>query len=161
VVGFAVKVTIVGAPGGGPAVTVTNALWFVLPPAPVATSVYDVLSVGETVTDPDAGWFPVTPEMVTDVAPVVAQVRVALCPAWILAGFAVKLVICGKELLPVRGTPPGGTGNTTWLPPHAVRVAAIRMIANDETKNLVRSIEPVDPEYLQALEEVLSCRSWL
>jgi hypothetical protein len=42
--------------------------------------VYDVLSAGETDIEPDADRFPVTPEIVTDVAPVVAHDNVALCP---------------------------------------------------------------------------------
>jgi hypothetical protein len=56
------------------------------------------------------------------------------------AGDAVNAVICGKELPPVPGTPPGGTGNTTWLPPQATRVAAMTRIANDAARSLVRSI---------------------
>jgi hypothetical protein len=99
--------------------------------------------------DPDAGWFPVMPEIVTDVAPLVAHVNVVLCPTWMLAGAAVNVVICGNELLPDRGTPPGGTGKTSWLPPHAARVAATTMIAKEKTSGLIRSIEPVNPEYLQ------------
>lgn len=70
----------VGAAAGAPAVTVTKALWFVLPLDEVATSVYDVLSAGDTLTEPEVGSVPLTPAIVTDVAPVVAHVRVELCP---------------------------------------------------------------------------------
>jgi hypothetical protein len=77
VVGSAAKATIVGAPGGGPAVTVTKALRFVLPPGPVAIKVYDVLSAGETLTDPEVDIVPEMPEIETAVAPEVVHARVA------------------------------------------------------------------------------------
>jgi hypothetical protein len=72
-----------------------------------------VVLVGETVAVPDNAVPPVTDgEMLKDVAFVVAQVSVELCPAAILVALAVKVTV--------------GAGLLGWVgvedpPPHAIR----------------------------------------
>jgi hypothetical protein len=105
--GFAVNELITGAAAGGLGETVTAAVAVVVPPGPVAVRVYDVLSVGFTVTDPETGKVPVMPEMLTDVAFVVAQLKVALSPITMFAGFTVKLVTTGTGVItPPPSSPP-------------------------------------------------------
>lgn len=97
--GLAVNEVITGAEAGCFADTVTVADAVAVPPGPVAVNVYDVLSVGFTVTDPETGKLPWILEILTDVAFVVAQLRVTLSPMTMLVGFAVKLVITGTEVV--------------------------------------------------------------
>ena len=84
VVGLAVKVAL----GGVETVTVT--CFVTVPPAPVAVSVYVVVTEGETPTDPLAGSLPTPLSIVTLVAFVVDHVSVALCPGWMEVGLAEK-----------------------------------------------------------------------
>ena len=61
-----------------------------LPPLPVAVAVYVVLLPGVTDTDPDGPTTPTPGSMSTDVALVVDQERLELCPAAMLLGVALN-----------------------------------------------------------------------
>lgn len=93
---------ICGAGGGGGGVTCTVAVCGeLLPPAPVATAEYMVVCVGESVTVPDAWALVVTVRVedpaaaviVTDVAFVLCQLSVTLCPVSIDAGLTTRLMV--------------------------------------------------------------------
>ena len=59
-----------------------------------------VLALGVTVTLPDVATVPMPLSMDTAEALVVDQVKVAVCPALMLAGLAEKLMVGGGVLLP-------------------------------------------------------------
>jgi len=80
--------------------TATITLPFAVPPGPEAEMANVVVELTGTIAEPDAGSGPVSSwridgEIVTDVAFVVAQVSVVVCPAFTAAGVAVNCVICG------------------------------------------------------------------
>lgn len=129
--GSAVNDVITGSGAGGAGVTVTAATAVAVPPEPVAVNVYEVLSDGDTCTEPDAGWSPFTPLMFTFVALVVAQVSVTAWPTTTEDGFAVNEVMVGAD---DPGSPPG-------LPfpfkesrdephPAPIRTVAMQMVKN-------------------------------
>lgn len=95
VVGFAVKLVMVGAVVGEPTVTVVVAV--VVPVALVAESVNVVVAFTVTGALPvvSAVWFPTPLLMVSEVAPLTLQESVALPPAETVAGLAVKLAMTG------------------------------------------------------------------
>ena len=72
-----------------------------LPPGPVAVSEYVVVALTGTVAEPVVGRGPESSPtwsvgvMVIEVALVVAQVSVVVCPALTAVGFAANCVICG------------------------------------------------------------------
>ena len=82
--------------------TETFAVAVEVPPGPVAVRVYVVVAEGETETLPDVGCDPMPLSMVTDVALVVLHVNVELCPAVMLAGFAVKLIVGTVDVVTVK-----------------------------------------------------------
>ena len=73
-----------------------------MPPGPLAVRVYFVVALTGTNEDPDVGSGPVssgcgmTGVIVIEVAFVVAQVSVVLCPAFKNIGLAVNCVIVGR-----------------------------------------------------------------
>jgi hypothetical protein len=96
----------VGAEGGEvsfTAVTVTVVEDDVLPELLVAVSVYVVDWAGDTEVDAAPETLPIPGAMVTEVAPVTFQERVAACPAAILEGDAVNEAIAGAEVVPEIG----------------------------------------------------------
>jgi hypothetical protein len=54
-----------------------------------------VVCVGATVVEPEAGWVPFTPVIVTVAVFCVVQLNVTCCPGVTLEGDAVKLVTIG------------------------------------------------------------------
>ncbi len=82
--------------------TVTVALAVELPPGPVAVNVYVVVVDGETETLPDVGCDPMPLSIVTDVALLVLQLNVELCPGVMLVGFAVKLIVGTVDVVTVK-----------------------------------------------------------
>jgi hypothetical protein len=90
--GVAVKLLMVGLVAG--AVTVTVAVALVVPPGPVAVSVYVVVWAGETVvvllvTSPTSG------AIDTWLAALTTQESVVDSPRWMVAGEAVNELTCG------------------------------------------------------------------
>ncbi len=80
--------------------TLTVAWAVVVPPGPVAVSVYVVVAEGETVTVPEVGCDPMPLSIVTEVALLVDHDRVDDCPAEIEVGFAEKLMVgAGVEVV--------------------------------------------------------------
>ncbi len=73
--------------------TETVAVAFEVPPGPVAVSVYVVVAVGVTETEPLVGCVPMLLSIETEVALFVDQVSVELWPEVIDVGFAVKLMV--------------------------------------------------------------------
>src|SRR5271163_2160971 len=98
--------------------TVTVTLFFVVPTAFVAASVYIVVAAGATITVPEVVCgVAVIPFNCSEVAPLTCHVSMALWPAVISFGVAVKLAMVGAE-----GT--GGVGTEPPLlppPPQAAR----------------------------------------
>jgi hypothetical protein len=98
-VGLAVKELIVGVAA---AVTVTVAMAVVEPEGLVAASVYVVVAVGLTLTEPLAEPELNPPgEIEIVAAPLVVQLSVQLAPEFMLVGFAAKDPIEGLESVPV------------------------------------------------------------
>lgn len=113
--------------GDCPVPTVTIACAVIVPPGPVAVRVYVVLAEGCTVMlPPDTGWTaPIPLSMLADVAFVVDQVRVALCPDMMLVGDAVSVAV-GALCVPPPPLPP----LSVPLPaPHAVISASAKIIS--------------------------------
>jgi hypothetical protein len=115
VLGEAVKFNVNGT------VTVTVAGADV-PPGPVAVSVYVVVEfTGTPAKDPEVGSGPVSSVcdmagvIVIEVAFVVAQVSVVLCPALTYAGFALNCVTVG-EPEPITCTVTVWAGLEPWAP---------------------------------------------
>jgi hypothetical protein len=75
--------------------TVITAVAVTVPPDPAAVSVYVVVAVGLTETDPLSGCVPVTPLIETVVTFVVVQLSVDDCPAVIRDGLATKETTAG------------------------------------------------------------------
>src|SRR5438105_7935942 len=82
-----------GGPGGPTGVTFTMALPVAFPKVPVAVALYVVVAAGVTVTAPFAGCAPTPLSILTDVAFVVAQESVELCPAEMLLGLAENCIV--------------------------------------------------------------------
>jgi len=120
VVGFAVKDTV----GGVDTVIVTCRV--IVPPAPLAVSVYVVVAVGDTGAEPESGREPRPLSIVTVVAFVVVHVRVDDWPAMIAVGFAVKLAV-GAGLVTVTVT------CFVVVPPAPVAVSVYVVVAVGET----------------------------
>jgi len=76
-----------------------------------------VVAAGVTAIDPLVGMAPIPLSIVTDVALVVLQLRVAVCPAVIAVGFAVKLTV-GSEVLLLTVT----VAVAVFVPPAPVAV---------------------------------------
>jgi hypothetical protein len=110
-------------------VTVTVTVAVDCPPAPVAVSVYVVVAAGLTFTVPFGGKVPATPLMVTWVAFVVVQLRMADDPNPIVAGVAVKEV---TALVPVLSDEFLTEAPIPWQPLIAKRKTRIA----PESKNL-------------------------
>src|SRR5258708_15245940 len=86
--------------------TVTVTLPFAVPPGPDAAMLNVVVEATGTIAEPDVGSGPMSScgivgEIATDVALLVGQVSVVVCPAFTAAGVAENCVICV------------GTGRTT------------------------------------------------
>jgi len=99
-VGLADRVTV----GAGAAETVTVAVASdEVPPAPVQVSLYVVVLTGLTLNEPLVASVPVQPPLaVQDVAFVLDQVSVALPPAAMDAGLAVKVTMGASEFVNPR-----------------------------------------------------------
>ena len=78
---------------GAGCVTVTVAVFVVVPPGPFAVSVYVVVDVGLTPTDPLSAWLPTPLSIETVVAFVVVQVSVDDWPLMIDVGDAEKVAV--------------------------------------------------------------------
>ena len=82
--------------------TVTVALAVDDPPGPVAVSVYVVVDDGDTAMLPEVGCDPMPLSIVTEVALLVLQFNVELCPAVMLAGLAEKLIVGTVDVVTVK-----------------------------------------------------------
>jgi len=95
-----------------------------------------VVAVGETVWVPEVGiaLCEIAGETVNDVALVVAQVRVTLCPAVILVGLPLKVTV-GAGFV-------GGVGDDEETPPHAAKViSSDTAIASDKARGFTADSE--------------------
>jgi hypothetical protein len=122
-------VTVATADAGA---TVTVTLFFVVPTAFVADSVYIVVVAGAIITVPEVVCgVAVIPFNCSEVAPLSCQVSTVLCPGVISFGVAVKLAMVGAE----------GTGGVATEPP---LLPAPPQAARKITKNVSRA-NPIPP----------------